>query len=105
MVYLAVDTAVAAMLVLTYSADRRRKNELQRMEESGISVLIRTTDPNVNAQMVSRLFGIDVNSVAVLEGELGDTAQKLMEEKIRVRTRWSRRRAAWNPCSAWFPPV
>lgn len=81
-VYLAVDTAVAAMLVLTYSADRRRKNELQRMEESGISVLIRTTDPNVNAQMVSRLFGIDVNSVAVLEGELGDTAQKLMEEKI-----------------------
>lgn len=81
-VYLAVDTAVAAMLVLTYSADRRRKNELQRMEESGISVLIRTTDPNVNAQMVSRLFGIDANSVAVLEGELGDTAQNLMETRI-----------------------
>ena len=81
-VYIAVDTAVAAMLVLTYSADRRRKNELQRMEESGISVLIRTTDPNVNAQMVSRLFGIDANSVAVLESELGDTAQNLMEDKI-----------------------
>ena len=81
-VYLAVDTAVAAMLVLTYSADRRRKNELQRMEESGISVLIRTTDPNVNAQMVSRLFGIDANSVAVLEGELGDVAHDLTANRI-----------------------
>ena len=81
-VYIAVDVEVAAMLVLTYSADRRRKNELQRLEDSGISVLIRTTDPNVTAQMVSRLFGIDAASVGILEGELGDTAQKLIEETI-----------------------
>ncbi len=81
-VYIAVDVEVAAMLVLTYSADRRRKNELQRLEDSGISVLIRTTDPNVTAQMVSRLFGIDTASVGILEGELGDTAKKLMEENI-----------------------
>ncbi len=81
-VYIAVDVEVAAMLVLTYSADRRRKNELQRLEDSGISVLIRTTDPNVTAQMVSRLFGIDTASVGILEGELGDTAKKLIEENI-----------------------
>lgn len=81
-VYIAVDVEVAAMLVLTYSADRRRKNELQRLEDSGISVLIRTTDPNVTVQMVSRLFGIDAASVGILEGELGDTAKKLIEENI-----------------------
>lgn len=81
-VYIAVDVAVSAMLVLTYSADRRRKNELQRLEQSGISVLIRTTDPNVTAPMVSRLFGVDTASVGILEGELGDVAQKLIGEKI-----------------------
>ncbi len=81
-VYIAVDTEVSAMMVLTYSADRRRKNELQRLEDSGISVLIRTTDPNVTPQLVSRLFGIDASSVAVLEGDLGETARKLGEEKI-----------------------
>ncbi len=81
-VYIAVDVEVSAMLVLTYSADRRRKNELQRLEDSGISVLIRTTDPNITAQMVSRLFGIDSASVGILEGELGDTARKLTEENI-----------------------
>ncbi len=81
-VYIAVDVAVSAMLVLTYSADRRRKNELQRLEDSGVSVLIRTTDPNVTSQMVSRLFGVDTASVGVLEGELGDVAKKLVGEKI-----------------------
>ncbi len=81
-VYIAVDVAVSAMLVLTYSADRRRKNEFQRLEDSGVSVLIRTTDPNVTSQMVSRLFGIDTASVGVLEGELNDLARKLIGEQI-----------------------
>lgn len=79
-VYIAVEASAAAMLVLSYSADRRRRNELQRMEESGISVLVRSNDPNVNAQMIARLFGIDSGSVAVLEGSLGDEAQKKMGE-------------------------
>ncbi len=81
-VYIAVEQAVSAMLVLTYSADRRRKNELQRLEDSGVSVLIRTTDPNVTSQMVSRLFGVDTASVAVLEGELANTAKRLAETRI-----------------------
>ena len=81
-IYIAVDAAVSAMLVLTYSADRRRKNELQRLEDSGISVLVRTTDPNVTPQLVSRLFGVDVASVGILEGQLGDTARKLTGENI-----------------------
>ena len=82
-VYIAVEETISAMLVLTYAADRRRKTELQRLEESGISILIRTTDPNVTSQTVSRLFGIDAASVSILEGELGDTAQRLLGERIR----------------------
>ncbi len=81
-IYIAVDAAVAAMLVLTYGADRRKKNELQRMEDSGVTVLVRTTDPNVTPALVARLFGIDTASVGILDGQLGQEAQKLMEEKI-----------------------
>lgn len=78
LLYLAVDAEVVAMLVLTYSADRRKKNELQRLEDSGISVLVRTSDPNVNATQVSKLFGIDSASVGILDGQLGDTARQLL---------------------------
>lgn len=76
--YLAVDAEVAAMLVLTYSADRRKKNELQRLEDSGISVLVRTCDPNVTVAQVSRLFGVDSASVGILDGQLGDAAGQLL---------------------------
>ena len=81
-VYIAVDAMVSAMLVLTYGADRRKKNELQRLEDSGISVLVRTTDPNVTPALVSRLFGVDTASVGILDGQLGEGMRKLMEEEI-----------------------
>lgn len=82
LIYIAVDAQVAALLVLSYAADRRRKNELQRLEDSGISVLVRTTDPNVTVALVSRLFGIDSASVGILDGPLGETAQSLIGETV-----------------------
>ena len=81
-IYLAVDTSVVAMLVLTYTADRRRKNEIQRLEDSGISVIVRTTDPNVTSQLISRLFGVDTASVGILDSRLGREYQKLTGTQI-----------------------
>ena len=81
-IYIAVESEAAAMLVLTYAADRRRKNELQRLEDSGISVIIRTTDPNVTSQMISRLFGIDAASVGILDSRLGEEYRKLVQKEI-----------------------
>ncbi len=81
-IYIAVEGTAAAMLVLTYAADRRRKNELQRLEDSGISVIIRTTDPNVTAQTVSRLFGVDTASVGILDSRLGEEYKKLTCRQI-----------------------
>ena len=81
-IYIGVDEAVCAMLVLTYAADRRRKNELQRLEDSGVSVIVRTTDPNVTPQLVARLFGIDTASVGVLDSRLGSEYQKLVKNEI-----------------------
>lgn len=81
-IYIAVESEAAAMLVLTYAADRRRKNELHRLEDSGISVIVRTTDPNVTTQLVSRLFGIDTASVGILDSRLGEEYQKLAQKEI-----------------------
>ena len=76
-IYLAQDSTVVALMVLTYTADRRRRNELHRMEDNGISVVIRTADPNVTPQFVGRLFGIDPLSVSVLDDALGGVYHEL----------------------------
>ena len=80
-IYIAIDADVCAMLVLSYAADRRRKNELQRLEDSGISVLVRTMDPNVTVAMMTRLFGVDSASVGILDGQLGETAGRLLDDE------------------------
>lgn len=81
-IYIAVDESIAAMMVLTYTADRRRKNELQRLEDHGVSIVVRTTDVNVTAQFVSRLFGIDNASVTVLSNDLGEIYADLVKDEI-----------------------
>lgn len=80
-VYIAADKQVIAMMIITYSADRRRKNELQRLEENGVSVVVYTTDPNVTGPMVAKLFDIDSNSVTVLDDELGQICKGLTDRE------------------------
>ncbi len=77
-IYIAMDENVSAMMVLTYSADRRRKNELQRLEDDGIGIIVRTLDPNINSAFVARVFSLEADSVSVLNSELGNVYHKLV---------------------------
>ena len=79
-VYIAVENKIAAMMIVSYTADRRRRNELQRMEDNGISVVVRSTDVNITPQLVSRLFGIDVASVGVFSDSLADVYAELIRD-------------------------
>lgn len=81
-IYIAVDADVSAMMVLTYSADRRKKNEIMRLEESGVGVVVRTTDPNINPVFLSRIFSIDATSVSILPQELGDIYAGLVKHEV-----------------------
>lgn len=81
-VYIAMDLEVVAMMIVTYSADRKKKNELQRLENSGISILLRTTDANVTPQMVAKLFGIDQGYVSLINGKMADVQKQLTQQRI-----------------------
>lgn len=81
-VYIAVDADVVAMMIVTYSADRRKKNELQRLEDNGISVLLRTTDANITVQLISKLFGINKGSVMIMESEDASKFERISAEEI-----------------------
>lgn len=81
-IYIAVDLEVVAMMVISYTADRKRKNELQRLEDNGISVVIRTNDPNITQQFVSRIFNLEAASVSVLPAELGDIYVGLVSDEV-----------------------
>jgi hypothetical protein len=70
-VYLASDNVLVAMFIVSYRSERRRALELRRMESNGISLIVRTSDPNITPLFLSECFGIDPNGVRILPEELG----------------------------------
>lgn len=78
-VYLASQGELVAMFVISYHSDKRRALELRRMEENGVSLILRTTDPNMTPEFVAECFGLDPHSVRILPETLGAVYQKQIE--------------------------
>ena len=64
--FLAIDGAVYAMFVLEYFADPVVEAELQRLESTGIQILVRTFDSNVDAPLLSEIFDLSYSSSHIL---------------------------------------
>lgn len=77
LVYLASNSILVAVFIVSYRSDRHRAMELKRMENNGISLIVRTRDPNVTPAFLSDCFGISANSVTVLSEHLGNIYEGL----------------------------
>lgn len=79
-VYLASGGDLVAMFIVSYNSDRRRAAELRRMEDNGISLIVRTCDPNVTPRLIAQVFDLDEHSVRVLPERLGKVYVGLVKE-------------------------
>lgn len=79
--YLANAGQLVAMLVTEYTADKRIVTELKRLEKSGVTVLIRTADPNVTQERVARDFRLYYRSIRILPASLGNRCKEEMSQK------------------------
>lgn len=78
--YLAIGGQLVAMFILSYRADPHRSRELQRMEINGISLIVRTCDPNITGNFVASAFGLDSHSVRILPDSLGNEFVRVTEQ-------------------------
>lgn len=79
--YFARGSKAVAMFVTTYSSTLRIAEELQRAEANGISLLVRTSDPNITSEKIAEDFGIFFRSVKVLSTGLGNVCQEISSQK------------------------
>lgn len=86
--YLASGGQLVAMFPLTYKTDRRRTVELCRLEDNGVSFLVRTCDPNITPELISRCFQLDKGSINVLPTRLGDVYVRAGENTKAPATAW-----------------
>ena len=64
--YLSVDGKLTAMFVISYSADPDLKRELRKLEKSGITIIVKSTDPHINEKSIAKLFGLPEGFIRVM---------------------------------------
>lgn len=84
--YLASSGELVAMFVLSYNSDKRRALELQRMENNGISLIVRTCDPNMTPDFLATCFRLDIHSVRVLPECLGSMYKEIVGKELQDTT-------------------
>lgn len=79
--YLANAGQLVAMLITEYTADKHIVSELKRLEKSGVTLLVRTADPNVTQEKAARDFRLYYRSVKILPTSLGNLCKEEMSVK------------------------
>ncbi len=79
--YVAQDGVLCAMFILTYNADRKKREQVRTLEENGVALLIRSADVNLTPQFLSKLFGIDASSLRVIPADSDPACDRLLQEE------------------------
>ncbi len=82
--YLASSGELVAMFIISYNANRRVKEVMHRMEETGMCFLIRTVDSNITAERIAKDFGIYYKRVKILPTSQGNVLRDEMIGKDKT---------------------
>jgi hypothetical protein len=63
---------LAATFILDYKADAQIADELYRLENSGVKLLLQSRDPNLDEHNICAFFGLDRDSVTLLPDAASD---------------------------------
>lgn len=68
-VYLATSGEISAMFIISYSADPKIERALIRLLRTDLSMLVRSTDPNITARKLASIFTFPVNMIRLIPGK------------------------------------
>lgn len=71
LVYIAISGVPCAVMLVKYSADGDTIHSVQRMVESGVSLVVYTCDANVTAKMLSRIYNVPQRYITMLSTRAG----------------------------------
>ena len=64
--YLAVGGKIVAMFIVSYSANPDLKRELSKLEKSGMTVIVKSSDPYISEESLAEMFGIPEGFIRVM---------------------------------------
>lgn len=80
--YLAVAGKIAALFVVEYTASVDIGSYLHELEKDCITILVRTSDPNITEDLIAAFFNIDSRSVKVISSVAGTMYKDLKKTPL-----------------------
>ncbi len=81
-IYLAIANQLAAMMVVSYSPNKKLIPFIKRLGTDGVTVLLRNNDSNITTDMINEVFGVRFNNIRLISNTSGRIYRKY---KNRVR--------------------
>lgn len=83
-VYLATSGEISAMFIISYSADPKIETALIRLLRTDLSMLVRSTDPNITARKLAGIFTFPVNMIRLIPGKSYADYRRLTRRQSRA---------------------
>lgn len=81
-IYLAVEGKTAALFVVGYKPNKGTEKYLNLLEKYGVSLLVRTTDPNITESMIEQYFDLPRNFVKIINPVAGKLFKDLYDTEM-----------------------
>lgn len=83
MVYLAESGELAAVFLIQYKPGKQIKRAMKALKELGIGVVAVSTDPNINAKKIAKIFDVDEGMIKTVPADKQGESEKLMRPSSR----------------------
>lgn len=80
--YLAVDGKIMAMFIVSYSADPDLKRELIKLEKTGITLIVKSSDPYINEESLTNLFDLPKGYIKVMNRQAARVFEKYSDMQV-----------------------
>lgn len=74
--YLGIAHKLAVMFVVDYAPNEKIREHLKKLRDTGVSILIRNSDPNVSEAMISSCFDMRLDNIKILNSQAGRIFKK-----------------------------
>lgn len=89
LVYLSTSGVLSAMYVVKYHNDKKITELLRKLAKQNVTIIVRTTDPNITADKLSRIFGIDTHNFRVVPDRGSDRYKYVTKARTKVDAKLS----------------
>ena len=83
-VYLATSGVLSAMYVVKYHADKKIAELLRKLCRQSVTMIVRTTDPNITTLKLSQIFELDIDSFRVVPDRSADRYKYITKPRTKV---------------------